>query len=273
MVCEIPVYEGNMQTGTRTVTLEPTVNGYFYYYTLTGLTAVNMGDVVSVRLHMEKDGQEYLSKVDTYSIAQYAYSQLNKVGADPKLKALCADLLRYGKEAQIFKAYRTDALVDEAMTEEHRTLLSDAEAVTFGNTNETVADLDSPVVLWAGKALDLDSKVSVRYVFLPGTYAGDVADLSLRVRYVNHAGVETEVVLTAPTLYSAAGNAYAFTFDGLLAAELRTVVEAAIYTGDTRLSQTLRYSPDTYGNGKTGQLLTLCKALFAYSDTAKIYFA
>jgi hypothetical protein len=85
--------------------------------------------------------------------------------------------------------------------------------------------------------------------------------------------VETEAVLTDPTLYSAAGNAYAFTFDGLLAAELRTVVEAAIYAGDTRLSQTLRYSPDTYGNNKDGQLLVLCKALIAYSDTAKAYFS
>ena len=50
------------------------------------------------------------------------------------------------------------------------------------------------------------------------------------------------------------------------------MVDAAIYEGTTKLSQTLRYSPDTYGNNKTGQLLTLCKALFAYSDTAKAFF-
>jgi hypothetical protein len=68
-------------------------------------------------------------------------------------------------------------------------------------------------------------------------------------------------------------NSYAFTFDGLLAAELRTVLDAAVYAGDTRLSQTLRYSPDTYGNGKSSALLDLCKALFAYSDTAKAFFA
>jgi len=272
MVCEIPVYEGNEQTGTRTVTLEPTVNGYFYYYTLAGLTAVNMGDVVSAQLHMEKDGQEYLSKADTYSIAQYAYSQLDKVGADPKLKALCADLLRYGKEAQIFKAYRTDALVDEAMTDIHRALLSDAEAVAFGNRNQVMDDLDNPVVTWVGKSLDLDSKVCLKYVFTPGSYEGKIEDLTLRVFYVNLNGSVSQVIVKAPTLYSAAGNAYAFTFDGLLAAELRSVVDVAVYHGSTRLSQTLRYSPDTYGNGKTGQLLTLCKALFAYSDTAKIYF-
>ena len=32
------------------------------------------------------------------------------------------------------------------------------------------------------------------------------------------------------------------------------------------------YSPDTYGNGKTGTLGDLCRALFAYSDSAKAWF-
>ena len=273
MVVEIPVYEGNDQTGTKTVTIEPVLNGNYYYYTLTGLTAVHMGDVVNAQIHMEKNGQPYLSKVDSYSISQYAYSQLNKVGVPDSLKALCADLLRYGKEAQIFKAYRTDSLVDAAMTEAHRAYLSDIEAISFGNTNETLSDLDNPVITWVGKSLNLESKVSVKYIFSLGTYAGRVEDLTLKVRYVNRAGKTVETILTSPEIYNPTTNRYAFSFDGLLAAELRSVVEVAVYEGDTRLSQTLRYSPDTYGNNKTGQLLTLCKALFAYSDTAKAYFS
>ncbi len=273
LVCEIPVYTGNEQTGSKTVTIEPVLVGNFYYYTLTGITAVQMGDVVTARLHMEKKGQPYLSKADTYSIAQYAYAQLNKDTTADSLKALCAALLRYGKEAQVFKSYRTDAFVDAAMTEAHKAYLSDAEAVTFGSNNQVLADLQAPAVTWVGKALDLDSKVCLKYVFTPATYTGAVEDLVLKVRYVNHSGEAVEVILTDPVLYNSAMNSYAFTFDGLLAAELRTVLDAAVYAGDTRLSQTLRYSPDTYGNGKTGQLLTLCKALFAYSDTAKAYFA
>ena len=273
LVCEIPVYTGNEQTGSKTVTIEPVLVGNFYYYTLTGITAVQMGDVVTARLHMEKKGQPYLSKADTYSIAQYAYAQLNKDTTADTLMKLCADLLRYGKEAQIFKSYRTDALVDADMTHSHRAWLSDVEAVTFGSNNQILGDLQTPSVSWVGKALDLDSKVCLKYVFTPTTYTGDVEDLVLKVHYVNHEGQTAEVVVTDPVLYNPAMNSYAFTFDGLLAAELRTVLDAAVYAGDTRLSQTLRYSPDTYGNGKTGQLLTLCKALFAYSDTAKAYFA
>ena len=273
MVIESPVYSGNTLTGTRLVTIAPVLNGSFYYYTLTGLTAVNMGDEVRAQLHMEKDGRAYLSNVDLYSVARYAYSQLNKAENTDSLKALCADLLRYGTETQIYKNYRTDALVDGNMTDAHRAYLSDMEAVPFGNTNETVSDLADPVITWAGKALNLESKVSVKYIFNLGSYSGNVEELSLRVHYVNRKGEDAEMILTYPEVYNANQNRYAFSFDGLLAAELRSVVEVAVYHGDTRLSQTLRYSPDTYPNNKEGQLLTLCKALFAYSDTAKAYFA
>ena len=66
---------------------------------------------------------------------------------------------------------------------------------------------------------------------------------------------------------------YVFTLDTLLAAELRAIVSAQIFAGETPVSCTLQYSADTYGNNKTGPLLHLCKALFAYSDSAKAYFA
>ena len=273
MVVEIPVYKGNEQTGTRSVTLEPTENNGYYYYTLTGLTAVNMGDVVSAQLHMEKDGQSYLSKVDTYSVAQYAYSQLNKSNMPAALKTLCADLLRYGKEAQIYKNYRTDAPVDATMTDSHKAYLSDAEAVVFGSTNKTLTDLANPQITWAGKALSLDSKVCLKFIFSPGTYEGAVSGLTLRVSYKDTTGAEKTLTLTDAELYNADRGYYAFTLDTLLAAELRSVVSVQVYNGNTPVSCTLQYSADTYGNNKTGQLLTLCKALFAYSDSAKAYFA
>ncbi|MBR6826389.1 MAG: MBL fold metallo-hydrolase [Oscillospiraceae bacterium] len=272
LVCDIPVYEGTVQTGTKTVTLQPVVNGNFYYYTLTGVTAVQMGDEISAQLHMEKDGKDYLSPVDLYSIGKYAYSQLNNGTATEKLKKLCADLLRYGKEAQTYKNYRTDAFVDGNMTDLHKTYLSDMEAVTFGNMNQTLSDLENPVITWTGKALNLDSKVAIKYIFNVENYTGAIQDLKLKVFYVTREGKVASMEVTGAEAYNDKGTLYAFTFDGLLAAELRSVVDAAIYEGTTKLSQTLRYSPDTYGNNKTGQLLTLCKALFAYSDTAKAFF-
>ena len=271
--CTMDTYEGNTKTGTTTVKLKPVEQENYYYFTLTGLTAVQMNDRLSSVLYGNKNGQPYYSSTDSYSIADYAYSQLNKTNSATSLKTLCADLLRYGKEAQLFKNYRTDSLVDAAMTDVHKAYLSDVESVTFGNTNETLTDLENPMIPWAGKALDLDSKVCLKFVFSMGTYTGELSNLTLRVSYKDSTGAEKTLTLTNAALYNPDLGYYAFTLDTLLAAELRSVVSVQIYAGDTPVSCTLRYRADTYGNNKTGSLLELCKALFAYSDSAKAYFA
>ena len=74
-------------------------------------------------------------------------------------------------------------------------------------------------------------------------------------------------------MYNNNANYYAFTFDKLTAAELRTVMSVAVYNGNTQVSETMQFSVDTYGNNISGTLLTLCKAMLAYSDAAKAQFS
>ncbi len=269
----VEIYEGNEKTGTTTIQIDPVDNGNYYYFTLDGLTAVQMNDKISSVLYGTKNGQPYYSPVDEYSIASYAYSQMNNPDRGESLKILCADLLRYGAKAQIFKAYRTNALADANMTDAHKAYLSDIEAVTFGNTNRVLNDMENAPITWAGKSLNLESKVALKFVFNPSGYEGDLSELSLRISYEGIGGNIKILTLEKPELYNQAMGVYAFTLDTLLAAELRTIVSAQIYVGETPISATLQYSPDTYGNGKSGNLLDLCKALFAYSDSARAYFA
>ncbi|MBR4308862.1 MAG: MBL fold metallo-hydrolase [Oscillospiraceae bacterium] len=271
--CQLPVYTGNELTGARTLELEPVEKGNYYYFILEGLNAVQMADEIHATLYLQKGGLSYCSTEDVYSISTYAYSQMNKVNASQALKTLCADLLRYGASAQIYKAYRTDNLVDADFDLDHLCFLSDLEAVSFGNTDQFLAGAEAPTVSWGGKALDLNSKVTVKYVFNLSNYSGDPAELSLKLVYTNYAGQTVNTEIRGAEPYGSSGVLYAISFDGLLAAELRTTIEATVCMGDTLLSQTLRYSPDTYGNGKTGTLGELCKALFAYSDSARAYFS
>ena len=273
LVCTLPEYEKNTLVGNRVVELSPELLGSYYYFTLQGLTAVEMGNVVQAQLFLDKQGYSYCSPVDSYSIAQYAYSQLGKDSAPEALKTLCAELLRYGAQAQSYKDYRTDSPVDSAMTEAHKAYLRPLETVGFGNLNVVLNDVDSPMISWVGKTLDLNSKVSLKFVFEVADLSVLSEDLTLHVDYVNSDGEACTAYVTELEVYDAAKGRYAFTFDGLLAAELRTELRVSVYCGSTRLSQTLRYSPDTYGNNKTGTLGELCKALFAYSDSAKAYFA
>ncbi len=273
MDCILPVYEGNTLAGTRIVSLDPVLNGSYYYFTLNGVTAVNMNDTITATLYMFKGQEAYASKTDTYSVAQYAYSQLGKIGIAESLKALCADLLRYGSAAQIYKGYRTDALADGNMTAAQKAYLTDMDAVSFGNHNSDLADLSAPKVQWVGKSLLLDSKVTLRYVVDVSGYGGRAEDLILRISYRDLNGETKTATVSGPQPYGSTAGRYSFDFDGLLAAELRTVLHAAVYSGATRLSSTLEYSVDTYGNNKEGALETLCRALMAYSDTARAFFS
>ena len=271
--CVLPEYTGNTQTGTSTVKINPVDKGSYYYFTLTGITAIRMGDMVDAVVHMTKGGAEYISKTDSYSVATYAYAMLNS-SSDSYMLTLCADLLRYGAEAQSFKKYRTDALVDAAMTDKHRSYLSDTGALTFTTTDSSLNDLVSPVIPWVGKTLDLGSKVGMKFVFNAKNYSGDVENLSMKVTYKGSNGDTKTVTLTDVDVYSAANKYYSFTFYGLLASELRTAVDVAIFEGNTQLSETLRYSAETYASKTAGTALEpLTRALFAYSDSAKAFFA
>ena len=270
--CVLPEYEGNAQIGTSTVQIQPVLSGNYYYFTLTGITAIRMGDMVDAVLHMTKGTQEYYSKTDSYSVATYAYAMLNS-SKDAKMLSLCADLLRYGAEAQSFKKYRLDSLVDANMTEAHRAYLSNTDALTFTATDSALGDLANPAITWVGKTLDLGSKVGMKFVFNAKNYSGDISKLSMKVSYTGSTGEAKTVTVTGAEVYNAANGYYSFTFYGLLTSELRTIVDVAIYNGTTQLSETLRYSPETYATKTTSTTLeSLTQALFAYSDSAKSFF-
>ena len=272
MECLVPDYEGNKLVKTSAVRLTGEQRGDYYYFILDGLVSFEMNNEVQAQLVMRRDGKTYLSKTDRYSIATYAYSQLKGENKPEALKTVCANLLQYGAKAQLWKEYRTDALADAGMTEEHRSYLTAPESVTFGNNKRVLGDLADPKVSFAGMGLRLDSKIVVRYVVDLSNYAGDPQTLSLRITYKGTDGTTETAILTELESYSPSKNYYAFSFDGLLAAELRTLTSAAVYEGDTRISETMEYSADTYGNGRTGTVLTVVQAMIAYSDSAKAYF-
>ena len=270
---EIDTYSGNEKTGTKTTKVAGVLNGNYYYFTFNGLNATMMNDDIRATFYGSKDGAMYKSNVDTYSVATYAYSSLDNPGRPESLKVLCANLLRYGANAQSYKSYRTNALADSKMTDAHKAYLTALDSVVFDTINKANEDMTDPSVSIIGKSLNLDSKVTLKFIVELKTYTGDVNDLTVVVNYTDINGVAKSATLTDPQAYDPAKNRYSFEFDGLLAAELRQPLTVAVYSGSTRLSGTIEYSASTYGTGKQGALKTLCQALMAYSDAAKAYFA
>ncbi len=271
--CNVPIYDGNERTGEETYLLEPELRGNVCYFTLDGLVALQMNDEVTTVLRLTKDGTEYVTPENIYSIATYAYNQLNKSATSDALKRLCADLLQYGSVAQNWKGYRTDALADEKMTEEHRAYLTTLTDVTFNDNKNTLEDFDNASIIWKGNALKLESKVVIRFIFVPEGFTGDCKDLSLHLSYTDCDGEEVDFVIHGAEEYQGYANAFVFDVETMPASEMRSVVSAVVYDGDTRLSATRQYSVDTYGIGKSGALLTMAQAIIAYGDQAAKFFA
>lgn len=272
MELDRPIYEGNTLVNWETILMEPVEKGEYFYFTVEDMTAVQMNNILQATFYAHKDGVDYMTESDYYSIGTYAYNQLNKEGTTTELRNVCAELLRYGGSSQQYKKYRTDAPVDSAMTEEHKAYLSPLEDVVFGSMNQILNDCADATVTWAGIGLDLQTKVTVRMVLNLDNYTGSPEDLTLRVDVSDFYGGEITYTVENCELYNEEKNLYAFDFSELKAAELRSVLSAAVFVGNKQVSATRLYSVDTYGNGKTGELGTTCRALIAYADAARVYF-
>ena len=114
--------------------------------------------------------------------------------------------------------------------------------------------------------------MGIKFIVDLSNYTGDIEDLSMTLSYADYKGQTRTASVETIEVYRESDGLYAFSYYGLLAAELRTAVTAQVLAGDTPVSNILTYRADTYGNGKTGQLLQVCKALFAYSDSALASF-
>jgi hypothetical protein len=204
--------------------------------------------------------------------AFYANSTLTKITLPEGLKKVCANLLRYGATAQIYKEYRTDALADAGLTEEQKAYLTDLNTVKFNDNYLTPPDIDAPAVKWAGVGLDLGAKVVLRYVVDLSDYSGNVNDLTLRYDYFDFEGAYNWGEVFHSNVYSEEKGWYSFDVSTLRLPDMRTLVTAAVYNGDTRVSRTLIYSVDSYGVDCEGVLGELCAALVAVSDCAAEYF-
>ena len=273
--CTVPVYEGNEKVGTETVNIEPSFNGTNYEFTLLGITAKMMNDDIEAVLRMTKDGQEYYSKTDVYSVAEYAYGKLNSTKATDTdaLKAICANLLRYGALAQTQFNYRTDSLVDANMTDAHKAYLTDLATVEMKDYRKQLNDLDTVIVPWKSTTLELGNKVIMCLIVNLSNYTGDSSELTMRLTFTdNNGAVITEE--RALELYNPDALTYAVSYDGLRATEMRSIVNAAIYNGDTRVSKTVEYSIESYGARSSDPAMqTLCLAMLAYGDAANTFFS
>ncbi len=268
--CSIDAYDGNHFIGTQTYVLYPQSRGDDWFFVFDHVNAARMNDMIHAQLFLCKNGEQYICTFTDYSIATYAYRKLADPDTESAVKSVCADLLRYGSTAQIYRQYRTDNLADAAMTAAERQYLTDLATVSANRYLEILSDNPNETVYWMNGTLVISDIVAIRVAFNASEFDGDHSQLNLRGAYLDCFGQLQEFVIANEQMQSS-GSGYCFTMEDFAVTQMRSIIEFAIYAGDEQVSATLRYSVESYCANQSGDLRDLCRAMLAYSDSARRY--
>ena len=251
----------NVGIKTQTV-YDYTTYGDYYVFSCTNIAPSQMGDTVYATLNGTLNG-EAQSYTMEYSVSDYCYNMLSSTD-DAALRTLIVDLLNYGSAAQIYAWYHDKTPVNAALTEEQKGYASaDSELATIVKTDYAV--VDDAQATWKGAGLLLATNVCIRFRFA----AEDLNGLSVKI---SAGGQEWEV-----SEFEAAeveGQYYAC-FSGLSARQMSEEVFATLYRNGEAVSNTLRYSIESYAfakqNDSNVRLANLVKAMMRYGKSAAAY--
>ena len=256
--------------GVETKVTEYTLENGKYIFDFEDIIPHQMNDAIYATLYATYDGVEYASKVREYSVATYCYNMLEKYNTDDyaKLRTLLVDLLNYGAASQVYMNYNIEELVNSSLTEEQKAWGSSTD-----RTLETVQELeyktiDNPTVQWKSGGLNLQKSVGMRFKIS----AENIENLTVKV--TNDIGKET--IITSEQFEVVEGGYYVF-FEGLNAGQMSDIVYLTVYNGETAVSNTIRYSIESYAyaqqNSTDVNLAELVKAMMKYGDSAKAYIS
>ena len=271
-------YAGGAPDGTETQTLLPAaydIDGAAYYrFDFDGIGAAQMGDSLTATLHFVYDGAAYSRDLGAYDLGQYAKERL-RTSASEAYRTLMADLLKYGAAAQAYLGYRTDAPVDNG--------LSNAENALASRDHAPLADIsaDSDTGIYPAEITQKEFRLDGRIALCVATDLGRDSDLSgvlLRIRYTDRSGHAVERRIgSAAFVYSEAAGGYTVCFDELKASELRSVLTLTLVRNGAPISRTVQYSFDAYvesclAAGADAKFKALLECTLRYADSARAYF-
>lgn len=239
-----------------------------YLFDFNDISPDNMNDTIKATLCATYDDVVYQSETREYSVAAYCYNILNKYYSDEyaKLRTLLVDLLNYGAASQVYMNYKTDELVNSQLTEAQKVWGTRTQRVLETVQNLEYMTIENPTVQWKGGGLNLQESVGMRFKISTDSME------TLIVKVTNDAGDET--IISSDTFEATNGGYYVF-YEGLNADQMSDVVYLTVYDGDVAVSNTVRYSIESYAyskqNSDDANLAELVKAMMKYGDSAYSY--
>lgn len=245
------------------------VSGNMYVFDFKDIAPNQMKDTIKATLYATYNGTEYSAAAPDFSVAQYCYGMLSVATGKEyaELRTLLVDLLQYGTASQKYTNYKLDNLASAELTADQRAMGTSTTPSTGSALDTEFAVVPNASVNWYGAALVLDDSIVIRLVIHAESVDGLVAKIV--------SDGDDEWTIDSSKFKSVGSGYYYIDFDGLDASQMRDIVYATVYNGDTAVSNTLSYSIETYAylnqdSGNTN-LKNLLVAMMRYGDSAYNY--
>ena len=256
-----------------------------YMATSQGIHAKYLGDTVYLAIYAElKDGTYVYTILAPYSPVDYATNQLNN-STDMKLKQLCAAMLNYGAEAQLFFGHNTSALANASLTDEQKSLPEAYRADMVATVPAATKEKQGKFANNQGFAnrtpsISFEGAFCINYFFTPNYAPVD----ALTMYYWNEADFNAVDVLTVESasgsfkMNGTGTSQYHGSIEGIAAKDLSEAVYVAVTYSDgatTWTSGVLGYSIGSYCSSQASKgvdVSDLSMATAVYGYHAKQYF-
>ena len=232
-----------------------------YAFSYSNLTPKMAKVPVTFTLYGTSGGQSYTKTVE-YSIYKYCTNQFSRT-TDEAFKTLLTDFINYAAALQVYTDYNTD---DLANTDFDQTYASATLTDPVSQLNLTYATVENPTVAWKGAGLAIQDTVNARLTF----QAADITGLTIKF-------VISGVTYSVDTFTPVSGytDRYYVYFGDILPREMRSAFTATAYVNDVAVSNTIRYSIQSYVVGKTNlgnNISDLLVAMLKFGDACAAYF-
>ncbi|MBQ6551123.1 MAG: hypothetical protein IJL78_06935 [Lachnospiraceae bacterium] len=242
-------------------------------FVFSGIVASEMSSRIYAAFSADKDGVEYRSAVDVYSVRDYAYNRLTKTTSDT-YRTFLVDMLNYGAAAQTHFNKNTGNLANADLTPEQQAYGTQGEPDL--ENNETEVPLEGAIAEIDGKNLVFGSSVFLRYrmTFADGQ---DMSKVEIVFKYTDSKGVTRKQTVKA-SKFMTSGSYYTADCTIVIPSDMRCVVSAVICDGSTPISSTLNYSIETYVYSRlkastSETYKNLIRAMMKYGISAENHFS
>jgi len=236
-----------------------------YQVTYKGINAKEMGDNFSTTLYaVGEDGTIYYGTTVVDSIKSYLLGKIDAEASIPELKTMAVEMLKYGAAAQVRLGYNTDNLVTADLTKEQLSYATTEipEAVNNAASAGTGAAVNTNITVTSRVQLNLSC------IYTTATDPNAVKCII----------TDSEGKVLAEIAATNKGNImFSAIYEDVGAKQMRDVINATFYEGETAISQTVSWSVESYVaqvRAKTNVAadeLNMVNAMLTYGDSVAAY--